>query len=159
MKVIFLDVDGVLNRRSTHTLSPSGCMFVEDILVATLASLVRQTEAQLVLSSTWRKGYFDIRDGRLDTSDAEDYDALVGALLYAGLAIRDHTPLRKPKDRAAEITRFLADHPEVDSYVILDDEAVAGFGDRQVKTDPRRGLTRNDVRCAADILAVKVALP
>jgi len=47
MKLIFLDVDGVLNRETTED------KFEEDCLVF-LREIVKATEARIVLSSTWR---------------------------------------------------------------------------------------------------------
>jgi hypothetical protein len=53
MKVIFLDIDGVLNSDST----PNPRQFpyiVDDRLLARFKDLVRRTGAKVVLSSTWR---------------------------------------------------------------------------------------------------------
>src|SRR5690348_10404441 len=53
MKVIFLDIDGVLNSAST----PNPRKFpyiVDDRLLARFKELVRRTGATVVLSSTWR---------------------------------------------------------------------------------------------------------
>ena len=59
MKVIFLDVDGVLNSMDyleenyeDYRLHP-----INRICVERLARIVRQTDARLVLSSSWRTGW------------------------------------------------------------------------------------------------------
>ena len=49
-KVIFLDVDGVLN--STKTLYEDSSL--EDNLILNLKELVNKTEAKIILSSSWR---------------------------------------------------------------------------------------------------------
>ena len=53
MKVIFLDIDGVLNSDSTS--NPRKFPYViDDMLLARFRELVRKTGATVVLSSTWR---------------------------------------------------------------------------------------------------------
>jgi hypothetical protein len=53
MKVIFLDIDGVLN--TTRTRNPRQLPYVvEKRLVNRLRRLVAQTNAKVMLSSTWR---------------------------------------------------------------------------------------------------------
>ena len=49
MKVIFLDIDGVLNIDSDRTIS------VEKIKL--LSTIIKQTGAEVVLSSSWRYGW------------------------------------------------------------------------------------------------------
>ena len=49
-KVIFLDVDGVLN--SAKTLYEDSSL--EDNLILNLKELVNKTEAKIILSSSWR---------------------------------------------------------------------------------------------------------
>ena len=57
MKVIFLDIDGVLNNTSTEETFED-YYFVEDEKVELLKQLVTRTNAKLVLSSTWREGWY-----------------------------------------------------------------------------------------------------
>src|ERR1700709_1279552 len=53
MKVIFLDIDGVLN--STHTANPRSFPYIVDPeLVTRLKDVLAKTGAEVVLSSTWR---------------------------------------------------------------------------------------------------------
>jgi HAD domain in Swiss Army Knife RNA repair proteins len=53
MKVIFLDVDGVLNSKKTP--NPGKFPYIVDpILLSRLLELLRLTDAKIVLSSTWR---------------------------------------------------------------------------------------------------------
>jgi hypothetical protein len=53
MKVIFLNIDGVLN--CPKTINPRNFPYViDDRLLARLRQLLEQTAASVVLSSTWR---------------------------------------------------------------------------------------------------------
>ena len=51
---VFLDVDGVLNCRSTEDITPNGFTGVEDKKIALLADFVHETGAKIVLTSTWK---------------------------------------------------------------------------------------------------------
>ena len=53
MKIIFLDVDGVLNCATTKE-RVRDLLFVEDRKVQLLKELVDETGATIILSSTWR---------------------------------------------------------------------------------------------------------
>ena len=57
MKVIFLDIDGVLNSMSCKA-TIEGFDFVEDEKVALLKEIIDLTGAKVVLSSTWRYGWY-----------------------------------------------------------------------------------------------------
>lgn len=46
MKVIFLDIDGVLNSKGTSTL--------DDTYISRLKEIVKATDAKIVLSSSWK---------------------------------------------------------------------------------------------------------
>jgi hypothetical protein len=53
MRIIFLDIDGVLNCQTTH--NPRKFPYVVDSsLLANLNQLIARTTAKVVLSSTWR---------------------------------------------------------------------------------------------------------
>ena len=53
-KIIFLDVDGVLNNENTNARSPGGYVGVMDSKVKLLSKLVKETNADVVISSDWR---------------------------------------------------------------------------------------------------------
>ena len=56
MKIIFLDVDGVLNCATTKE-RVRDLLFVEDRKIQLLKELVDETGATIILSSTWRFGF------------------------------------------------------------------------------------------------------
>jgi hypothetical protein len=104
MKVIFLDIDGVLN--CDKTPNPRKFPYVVDKkLLARFKTLVRRTGAKVVLSSTWRcdpVGLF--------------------AAKHWGIPFIDVCPDRPRSPRRREITSWLADHPKVTRFVVIDDE-------------------------------------
>lgn len=115
MKIIFLDIDGVLNSYQTQPEPEKGLMFtIHAPLAARLNALVARTGAQVVLSSTWRC------DPNWRATMRE-----------AGLVeMMDRTPtMRRPSgtsfdycERGKEIGAWLAEHPDVDGYAIIDDD-------------------------------------
>ena len=59
MKVLFLDVDGVLNYEGCDSYFGSVHFVVEE-KVRLLADIISETDAEIVLTSTWREGYYDM---------------------------------------------------------------------------------------------------
>lgn len=164
MKIIFLDIDGVINHFPKLT-DPSLAPHLWDVKVlkergitldifpeqvAILNKIIEATDARIVISSSWRKGYL------------ADWEEIVQKYKDAGGVgfILDHTPWGNPdwKHRGDEIQAWLDEHKdEVDSFVILDDCADMGhLVDNFVKTDHTVGLTDDDAQCAIDILNASV---
>ena len=104
MKVIFLDIDGVLN--CAKTPNPRKFPYIVDRkLLARFKKLVDSTGAKVVLSSTWRcdpVGLF--------------------AAKHWGVPFIDVCPDRPRSPRRREITSWLADHPKVTRFAVIDDE-------------------------------------
>lgn len=109
--VVFLDVDGVLNTKMTCQRTPDGYKGIDDARVAILAkSIEKYGGGDIVLSSDWK----DMKP----TDD--DYVYLVSKLAKYGLSISGTTKDQYHK-RGAGIVAYLAQHPEIEEYVILDD--------------------------------------
>ena len=178
MKVVFLDVDGVLNCKNTKEViwrdnGKQGFHGVEDGKTELLAEIVKTTDAVIVLSSTWRlnkvKSIFDnylflddLDDEEYDESpDKSAYKYLEMRLKQHGLEIYDDTPdSGGAYSRGKEINQWLEAHPEVTGYVILDDEEFRdfetyGLTDHVVYTTYAKGLTKKQVKEAIDILNQK----
>lgn len=140
MKIVFLDIDGVLNSReydSRRDLTAN--TNIDETRLPFVKQIVEQTGAAVVLSSSWRAHWNGNRD-RCDSAGLYITD-IFGKY---DIEIYDKTPdLGFPVDRAAEIRQYLYTlGEEVESFVIIDDY---GFGwgelsDRFVKTDPYRSL-------------------
>ncbi len=128
MRIIFLDVDGVLNCNSTKERF-QGFIGIDDKYVERLAVLVNESskeeDTQIVLSSSWRLD--EVKGGEI-VHDALDY--VKEKLSKQGLSIYDVTPYVKPTvnyTRGFEIQTWLNDKHDVSSFVVLDDELFWDF--------------------------------
>lgn len=132
MKVIFLDIDGVLNCKNSKS-SCCGLMGIDDKKVELLKSIVDKSNAKIVLTSSWRTGWEKIRKGQ--QSYTADY--LDRKLRKYRLCITDKTDDYIAM-RGEAIIKWL-DGKNVENYVILDDEVwdyeKCGFAGKLVKTD------------------------
>jgi len=165
-KIIFLDVDGVLNCDDTwDTEHEEGFATLDPTMCDRLASIVNATGAMIVLSSTWRtakpKGY-----GGWATDPTNEWlcmPKLTEWLAERGMTIHSHTPdLNEGRGgicRGHEISSWFSDHPEFADadFVILDDLSEWEFLKDQrsflVKTDMRAGLQDFHVEQAITILS------
>lgn len=165
MKTLFLDIDGVLNHRvdaevdHTMLLQVHNQMrrfrrddvylrlkWLQPTAVARVNQILDATGAQLIISSTWRK---------LNTQ--EELQILLGV---RGLShqIMGMTPVLPPKHfmeqvpRGEEIGAWLADHPEVTSFAILDDDWVDPYKAQHVWVHPHQALTDENVAKAIALL-------
>jgi len=113
-KVLFLDVDGVLNAVGTKNKSPHGTYGVDPERAKILDRIVDQTGCYIVLSSTWRK-YPDL------------VAYLFGTLSPATRSmIVSKTPVFSNGERGDEIREWLDSNPGVKTFAILDDDADMG---------------------------------
>jgi HAD domain in Swiss Army Knife RNA repair proteins len=104
MKVIFLDIDGVLN--CDKTPNPRKFPYVVDKkLLSRLKKLLQRTKAKVVLSSTWRLDPIGLYAAR-----------------HWGVPFMDVCPDLPKKPRRTEILTWLAHHPKVKRYAVIDDE-------------------------------------
>lgn len=117
MKIIFLDVDGVLNSeywyKKNHRKHPEKCipgMAINPRYVRNLMKIVKRTGAKIVLSSTWRGAV---------RKNSNHY--LHEIFKKYGLEIYDYT-LRLGRERGYEIQDWLDKHKNVSNIVILDDD-------------------------------------
>ena len=115
-KVIFLDVDGVLNDRFTEDRTPDGFIGLNHTMIDHLKSIVDQTGASVVLVSTWKEEWDADPANR-----SEDGAYLHDTLLKHGVRIIDKTTDRTA-DRGHGIVKYLEAHPEIDKWVVLDDD-------------------------------------
>ena len=156
MKIIFLDVDGVLNNENTKASAPSGCMGVEDKLISKLVKIVTETDAKIVLTSDWKIGWesFDIycsEDAKYLNRKLKKYGLKISSKTYD-----DHVYDRFFEDRGKGIHKFLEKVQNVESYVVIDDHTFTDFDDEimshLVLTDYKIGLTDEDVAKVISIL-------
>jgi hypothetical protein len=148
-KIIYLDIDGVLNSDdfAKFCLEEEGYNpFIEDELdpraIKNLKYIIDETGAKIILSSSWRW-----------ESDARD--AVHKQLKMFNLDFIDTTTMEigRCKSRTMEIEAHLQDHPEIKNYVILDDDEIESpLNERHVKTTFKFGLTREKAEQAINIL-------
>jgi hypothetical protein len=111
MKVIFLDVDGVLNNSNTKEHSPEGFIGIDEEALNRLKNIVDKTEAIIILTSTWKL-----------KPDSDDYLYLRSRLYSVGLKIKGRTYDKKGSYyRGKGINSYLSNN-KVEEFVILDDE-------------------------------------
>ena len=162
MKVIFLDVDGVLNNNDNLFDEKP----VNPLLVKRLATLVKKTNAKLVLSSAWREipSALITLMNALNKEDLYLYSMTPLGALYDKLAQSPwkDTPRTGKYDweddrtfeRGAEIAVWVWEN-KPDSFVILDDDTsdISNFFPRNcIRTKWNTGLTDADIEKAIKIL-------
>ena len=151
IKILFLDVDGVLNTVSdaTNTLRPK--------LIKRLASTIKQTQCKLVLSTSWRTD--ELAKKLLFTSLRD-----IGNININEIYIGD-TPTIYHKPRAFEIKQYLksqANTFNILNWVAVDDmplnkplhegrkelleECQSLMHNHFVQTDEEVGLTEQNVK-------------
>lgn len=141
MKVIFLDIDGVLN--NFNSLAKYGLDYIDQNAVELVAQIVKETKAKIVLTSTWRL-------------NERDLELVKKSLMVSGIGLEDCTKKLENKARLEEIKEWLERHPEVKRFVILDDDEDAGFGmDGFFITDPEIGITGDIAGKASDHLGAQ----
>lgn len=159
MKIIFLDIDGVLNSvmYDAHRQEERADNRIDMTRVKLLADIVNATGAKIVLSSTWREDW-----NKFPELCGVDGEYINECLAKYGLSIMDKTPcLNYSDERQVEILNWLAHHTdEVESFVVLDD-INCGWSvliRNTVITNPYGyGLEESHVQKAIDILKDKLA--
>lgn len=117
MKVIFLDVDGVLKEEDCNAEFKDDCF-------ERLKEIVDATGAEIILDSSWRIDYWDFVENNYQTTDSQILD-LYNHFEKYGLKVAgrtDDTLRSGPDSRPSEIRRWLANQPDIDNFCIIDDD-------------------------------------
>lgn len=168
MNFLFLDIDGVLNGYYTKGLVAGYC-FLEEEKLPLLKEFVERNDLKIVLSSTWRYGYYYEKRAEEDETfvishkmarDIILYHALVDKFKEYELEIYDHTEITDEDkyDRGLEIKAYLEKHTdEVEKVIILDDISnVRPVGRFFVRTSMVEGLTEKHIAKAERLLKEQV---
>ena len=118
MRVIFLDIDGVLNcstYRRQKLCQGDYSVTIEPQQLQRLKRLVVKTGAAIVLISSWRKYW--MRDGSIDSAGKR----IEAVFALEELSITDKTPVLENGSRSLEIEQWLKGKAYIEQYVILDD--------------------------------------
>lgn len=155
MKIIFLDMDGVLNCRTSR----SRCgmyLGIDDDKLMLLKNIVDQTSAIIVLVSTWKHGWQKCKEDKYKQDELANY--LDKKFKKFGLGVFDKTSdisACSYLSRGEGILEYMNCN-KAESCVILDDFQFdydgCGLTDNYVKTDNRVGLTQENIQQAIKIL-------
>lgn len=153
MKVIFLDIDGVLNYTKWYVDDRNpGNLYgqegdIDPLCVERVKRICQETGAKVVISSDWKLSWGGTlaRLGRMGLGEDLVIDKTPD---YAILHLNPHTYFTEDQaeyefSRGHEIDLWLEAHPDCTNYVILDDRS--DFSENQwphfVHIDPMYGLT------------------
>ena len=112
MKVIFFQVDDVLNFPESDAIAPSGKMGIADSKVKELKKLVTDSNVKIVLVGKWKKDW-DFDDKKC-TPDGVYLNKKLGR---KGLHILDKT--NDTLNDAEGISDWITRHPNVTDYLVL----------------------------------------
>ena len=130
--VLFLDVDGVLNRCGKSPVK------LEADLLANLVRIVEETDCRIVLSSTWRL----MDRAMVELKFAFDDLGLILDGATPDLARVMENGIWAGKERGHEIQAWMDDHFTPERFCILDDNTdMAHLLPKLIKTNSFDGLT------------------
>lgn len=149
MKVVFLDIDGVLNSEDYVYSYREYGIAIDPTRMVLLKQIIDQTNAKIVLSTSWREHW----------EKAPNECGKIGLQINSifsqyNLEILDKTPNLRTR-REQEIWYWLNKNPQVKNFVVLDDMFLcAEFLDGHfIKTSNHfDGLDEADVEKAIGIL-------
>ena len=163
MRVIFLDIDGVLNSTRTMIVWGSGLVpftqreldnisrddvLLDPVAVDLLRLLTEASGAKIVISSTWRLRSSPTAFHKMfDLYGWDTRDIVIGL-----------TPVLHHK-RGDEIASWLKDNPVVEQYVILDDDSdmLVDQLPNFVNTEHDVGFARGDFEKAIGIFGMTLS--
>ena len=154
MKVLFLDVDGVITHQHFKDKEKED---LDPEKIKIIARIVEDTGAFVVLTSSWRLSY-----DQWTGAKGWDYKVLEQELAKEGVEIYDITThigwsstLPWRRIRPLEILDWLSTH-DVQEYVIIDDDEwefeTYGMAERWIQTHTDLGITGIDAAVAIKIL-------
>lgn len=135
MKVLFLDIDGVVNNATTSQRH-RGFIGIDPMMAFTVGKIQLDTGCEVVLSSSWRVWPESIKEVEKQV-----------------VPLFDITPDFKGKtDRGCEVKAWLEKHPDVTRYAILDDNADFHPDQHLFKTSWPFGITEDIARAVTEYL-------
>ena len=153
MKIIFLDIDGVLNCMGSKSRC-QGFIGIDNDKVKRLKQIVDATDAKIVLTSTWKLSWNK-------NSDLNNYSGnyLNRKLKRQNLFIMDKT-IDNGMNRGTGIINFINKfHTKIENWIVIDDEYFpdyrkTGVLEHMVKTDFNNngGLQDRHVELAINLL-------
>lgn len=164
-KILFLDIDGVLNTERQHDrcvnegIAPvDGFGYAFDpIAVANLKSIVENTGADIVISSSWKFWGLDAMQQMWANRNlpGKVIDVTPNKVSDELLLNVDLSHIDMPAGKGSEIKEWLSTSgQDVTHYAILDDvpDMLPEQESHFVQTDPRIGITKEDANQVIEIL-------
>ena len=138
MKVIFLDIDGVLATEESSK-QPNHEIFsyrFDSNCVSIFNQILAETNAEIILSSDWRLMY---------NNDLEVLDELFkhNGILKSPIDVTPNLGRNREKEIAFYLESALY---EITDFVILDDTAINGFPKNFVRCNINEGLKQNGIK-------------
>lgn len=142
MKIIFLDLDGVLNNWYQPDLIAR-----ENLNI--LKKILALSKAKIVLTSSNK---YPLQRQNIKNITGSYLEKYVKIIQNEGISIYDVTPYVK-EDRSLEIKAYLESNTNITDFVIIDDELVTpDFLKYQVLLDWDRGLQEEHIKPVLAIL-------
>ena len=128
MKIIFLDVDGVLNTSETYinmlnryNKTKQVDIDIDEFRLEYLKTILDNTDAKVVLSSSWRGGF--IKQNNKVVPRSCKGKKLYNLLTKYNIELYDLTPnIYSDINREAQINYWLSSNNDIDNFIIIDDE-------------------------------------
>jgi len=141
-KILFLDIDGVLNSEESRERVGTGSVFAESCIAA-LNHILMDLDVLMVITSTWRESWSLAEIARFLANAGTTPTRVVGKTSYLSGQLR-----------GAEIEDWLQKAPfQINTFAILDDRDDMGrHSNRLVQTDFKVGLTMDDAKRARLLL-------
>lgn len=151
MKILFLDIDGVLNSREyDRRRNWSEQSNIDKTRLPLLKRIIKSTGAKIVLISSWRSHWNS--DGALCDGAGRYMNDLFAEY---GLSVYDKTPdLDRGARRKDEVVAWLSAHTgEVENFAILDDCAFGWeeLSGSYIHTNPHFGMGLEEEQAAEAI--------
>lgn len=173
MKIIFLDIEGVLNTNDTYEnmykrfgYSTMADVEIDKFRLEYLKTIIDRTGAKIVLSSSFRHFFRKVNDKIVPTT-------LKGKKLYDsfmryGIEIYDTIPITS-ENREEQIKSWLLSEDDIENFVIIDDDPITfeELNDKLIQTSRIRknyllsfmkesfGLCERHIEEVVDILNTK----
>lgn len=143
MKIIFLDIDGVLCNAESFKRGSCFKAVGWHTCIESLNTIIAATGAKIVISSTWRMRGLEFMRTTLEKWNVQG--EVIGLTpRLSGIMVK----------RGHEIEAWLSQNGPVDQFVILDDDCdMCHLKDMLVWTKFERGLTMDDAKRAIEILS------
>lgn len=157
LKVIFLDIDGVLNHENWYhesrfirkkdegNIDPKSVALINEIIIA--------CDAKIIISSSWKSDWHETCNLLYKSGLIED--SIIGNTPFYEYTIQDKG-LRNAITRGNEILSSINEH-DILYYVIIDDNSdmLLSQKDHFIKINEFTGITQKDVKTAISILNKK----